>query len=138
MKILPNCGLYILYEIWPRAKVIKRPTIIIEALGLKRYGHRNISKKYCQEIFSTRTFDFLIEYSTNFCKKILLKFLEISVSVEFSPQEVSPSFTPASVISIWSMIHIFNLWKWGLWAIPAKTYPIIDFIDFSSINVGFF
>ena len=30
----------------------------------------------------------LIEYRTNFCKKILLKFLEISVSVEFSPQEL--------------------------------------------------
>ena len=24
------------------------------------------------------------------------------------------------------------------WAITAKKYPIIDFIDFSSINVGFF
>ena len=37
-----------------------------------------------------------------------------------------------------SSYHKFNLWKWGRWAITAKTYPIIDFIDFSSINVGFF
>ena len=35
-------------------------------------------------------------------------------------------------------VTLLHLWKWGLWAIPAKTYPIIDFIDFSSINVGFF
>ena len=33
---------------------------------------------------------------------------------------------------------LFNLWKWGRWAITAKKKTIIDFIDFSSINVGFF
>ena len=32
----------------------------------------------------------------------------------------------------------FNLWKWGRWAITVSTYPIIDFIDFSSINVDLF
>ena len=48
-------------------------------VGVKTVTDTEISRNF-------KNLRFLIEYSTNFCKKILLKFLEISVSVEFSPQ----------------------------------------------------
>ena len=111
-------------------------SVMIKSQWSKAYLRvKTLRTQKFQEI--TRTFDFLIEYSTNFSKKILLKFLEISVSIEFSPQLVRGEGLTRrlSLQDLRERIVTDGFGNWQKGSDDGLTFDLFFTLDLTSLSV---